>query len=110
MHTWLPDAHAEAPAARSRDDVGQCCWQWRSTAGHALGGRGERDLRGPRSPTSSSSALGLLSLGMAAFSLVRQKTQAVAPYSSMEHTGLVCVGLGLGRLRHVRRHAAPPEP
>ena len=29
MHTWLPDAHAEAPAPLVRADVGRPCSRWR---------------------------------------------------------------------------------
>jgi hydrogenase-4 component F len=44
-------------------------------------------------------ALGLLSLAIAAFSLVIQRNyKRMLAYSSIEHTGLACVGLALGPL------------
>ena len=44
-------------------------------------------------------ALGLLSIAIAAFSLVIQRNyKRMLAYSSIEHTGLICVGLALGPL------------
>jgi hydrogenase-4 component F len=44
-------------------------------------------------------AMGLLSLGIGAFSLVVQRNyKRMLAYSSIEHTGLICVGLALGPL------------
>jgi hydrogenase-4 component F len=41
--------------------------------------------------------MGLLSLAIAAFSLVIQRNyKRMLAYSSIEHTGLICLGLGLG--------------
>jgi len=97
MHTWLPDAHAEAPAPLSAMMSGvllavalYAVIRWEAVANAALGAAfTDRFLLG----------LGLLSLGMAAFSLVRQHNyKRLLAYSSIEHTGLVCVGLGLGPL------------
>ncbi len=97
MHTWLPDAHAEAPAPLSAMMSGvllavalYAVIRWEAVANAALGAAfTDRFLIG----------LGLLSLGMAAFSLVRQHNyKRLLAYSSIEHTGLVCVGLGLGPL------------
>src|SRR2546425_3404482 len=70
MHTWLPDAHAEAPAPLSAMMSGvllavalYAVIRWEAVANAALGAAfTDRFLLG----------LGLLSLGMAAFSLVRQ--------------------------------------
>ena len=97
MHTWLPDAHAEAPAPLSAMMSGvllavalYAVIRWEAVANATVGAAfTERFLLG----------LGLLSLGMAAFSLVRQHNyKRLLAYSSIEHTGLVCVGLGLGPL------------
>ena len=97
MHTWLPDAHAEAPAPLSAMMSGvllavalYAVIRWEAVANAALGAAfTDRFLLG----------LGLLSLGLAAFSLVRQHNyKRLLAYSSIEHTGLVCVGLGLGPL------------
>ena len=97
MHTWLPDAHAEAPAPLSAMMSGvllavalYAVIRWEAVANAALGAAfTDRFLLG----------LGLLSLGLAAFSLVRQHNyKRLLAYSSIEHTGLVCVRLGLGPL------------
>jgi len=97
MHTWLPDAHAEAPEPLSAMMSGvllavalYAVIRWEAVANATVGAAfTERFLLG----------LGLLSLGMAAFSLVRQHNyKRLLAYSSIEHTGLVCVGLGLGPL------------
>src|SRR5438309_7863042 len=97
MHTWLPDAHAEAPAALSAMMSGvllavalYAVIRWAAVANATLGAAfTDQFFLG----------LGLLSLGMAAFSLVRQHNyKRLLAYSSIEHTGLVCVGLGLGPL------------
>ena len=97
MHTWLPDAHAEAPAPLSAMMSGvllavalYAVMRWAAVANATLGAAfTDQFLLG----------LGLLSLGMAAFSLVRQHNyKRLLAYSSIEHTGLVCVGLGLGPL------------
>ncbi len=97
MHTWLPDAHAEAPAALSAMMSGvllavalYAIVRWKAVV--ALAGHGafaDRLLIG----------LGVLSLGLAALSLVRQRHyKRLLAYSSIEHTGLMCLGLALGPL------------
>ena len=97
MHTWLPDAHAEAPAALSAMMSGvllavalYAIVRWKAVVG--LAGHGafaDRLLIG----------LGVLSLGLAALSLVGQRHyKRLLAYSSIEHTGLMCVGLALGPL------------
>lgn len=97
MHTWLPDAHAEAPAALSAMMSGvllavalYAIIRWKAVVG--LAGHGafaDRLLIG----------LGVLSLGLAALSLVGQRHyKRLLAYSSIEHTGLMCVGLALGPL------------
>ena len=97
MHTWLPDAHAEAPAALSAMMSGvllavalYAVVRWKAVVG--LAGHGafaDRLLIG----------VGVLSLGLAALSLVGQRHyKRLLAYSSIEHTGLMCVGLALGPL------------
>ena len=67
MHTWLPDAHAEAPAPLSAMMSGVLLAS-RST--RSSGGRRWSTLAvGAAFPTGSSSSLGVLSLAIAAFSL-----------------------------------------
>jgi hydrogenase-4 component F len=42
-------------------------------------------------------ALGLVSLAIAAFSVAQSRNyKRMLAYSSVEHTGLICFGLGLG--------------
>jgi hydrogenase-4 component F len=54
---------------------------------------------GPAFPNRLLVALGILSLAIAAFSLVMQRSyKRLLAYSSIEHMGLVCVGLTLGPL------------
>src|SRR5207245_11141705 len=97
MHTWLPDAHAEAPAPLSAMMSGvllavalYAVIRWEAVANAALGAAfTDRFLLG----------LGILSMGMAAFSLVRQHSyKRLLVYSRIEHPGLVGVALGLGPL------------
>src|SRR5260370_30456582 len=58
------------------------------------------DLRvGPELPDRLLLVLGLASLAVAALSLIGQRQyKRLLAYSSIEHTGLMCVGLGLGPL------------
>ena len=97
MHTWLPDAHSEAPTPLSAMMSGvllavamYAVVRWEAVVNAAVG-------------TGFTDALflilGLLSLGIAALSLVVQRNyKRLLAYSSVEHTGLVCVGLALGPL------------
>ncbi|PYR56625.1 MAG: hydrogenase 4 subunit F [Acidobacteria bacterium] len=97
MHTWLPDAHAEAPAPLSAMMSGvllavalYAVMRWKAVVDLAL-------------PTPFTDellvALGLLSLAIAGFSLVAQRNyKRMLAYSSIEHTGLTCLGLALGPL------------
>jgi hydrogenase-4 component F len=96
MHTWLPDAHSEAPASLSAMMSGvllgvalYAIMRWTAVASTAVGGGfAEGFLK----------SLGLVSLAIAAFSLLTQRNyKRLLAYSSVEHTGLTCVGLGLGR-------------
>jgi len=97
MHTWLPDAHAEAPAPLSAMMSGvllavalYAVVRWQAVVNAAVG-RGFTD--------SLYIALGVLSILIASFSLVIQRNyKRMLAYSSIEHTGLICVGLALGPL------------
>lgn len=97
MHTWLPDAHSEAPAPLSATMSGvllavalYAILRWKVVADGALGtGYTNNLLLG----------LGLLSLIIASFSMVlSQNYKRLLAYSSIEHTGLTCLGLALGPL------------
>ena len=97
MHTWLPDAHSEAPAPLSATMSGvllavalYAILRWKVVADTVLGtGFTNNVLIG----------LGLLSLIIASFSMVLSKNyKRLLAYSSIEHTGLTCLGLALGPL------------
>ncbi|HWP45387.1 MAG TPA: hydrogenase 4 subunit F [Blastocatellia bacterium] len=111
MHTWLPDAHSEAPAPISALMSGvllnvglYALLRFKAVAdivvGQAFTGR---CLLG----------LGLLSLAVAtAFLLAQRNYKRMLAYSSVEHMGIICLGLGfggywgvLGALLHVVNHA-----
>ena len=111
MHTWLPDAHSQAltPVSallsgvllkmaiyailRFAIIVNKCCGS-EFTSGLFL-------------------FFGLLSLGVsAAFILVQKDIKRLLAYSSIEHIGIICFGLGIfgvlgvyGALLHVFNHA-----
>jgi hydrogenase-4 component F len=97
MHTWLPDAHSEAPAPLSAMMSGvllavalYAVIRWAAVVNAAVGPKFTDDLF---------IAMGLLSLAIGAFSLVTQRNyKRMLAYSSIEHTGLICVGLALGPL------------
>jgi hydrogenase-4 component F len=97
MHTWLPDAHAEAPAPLSAMMSGvllavalYAIVRWKAVVSAAVGSA---------FPNRLLVILGVLSLGIAAFSLLIQRNyKRMLAYSSIEHMGLVCVGLALGPL------------
>ena len=97
MHTWLPDAHAEAPAPLSAMMSGvllavalYAIIRWKAVVSAAVGSA---------FPNRLLVLLGLLSLAIAAFSLLVQRNyKRMLAYSSIEHMGLMCVGLALGPL------------
>jgi hydrogenase-4 component F len=111
MHTWLPDAHSEAPAPISALMSGvllnvgfYALMRFKSVTDITLG------------PAFSSvwlTRFGLLSLGLAAAFLISQRNyKRMLAYSSVEHTGIVALGLGfggywgmLGALLHMVNHA-----
>ena len=111
MHTWLPDAHSEAPAPISALMSGvllnvglYALMRFKAVADIAAG-------------SAFTSAwlvrFGLLSLGIAAAFLISQRNyKRMLAYSSVEHTGIVVLGLGfggywglLGALLHMLNHA-----
>lgn len=95
MHTWLPDAHSEAPSPVSALLSGallNCAFLGilRAHSICAAAGWGEfsgRLLVG----------FGLLSMGLAAAFLVNQADyKRLLAYSSVEHMGLLALGAGMG--------------
>jgi hydrogenase-4 component F len=97
MHTWLPDAHSEAPSALSAMMSGvllavalYAVIRWEAVVNAAVGTRFTDGLF---------ILLGVLSIVIASFSLVVQRNyKRMLAYSSIEHTGLMCLGLALGPL------------
>ena len=97
MHTWLPDAHSEAPPPLSAMMSGvllavalYAILRWKAVATAAVG---------PEFSDGLLIALGMASLAIAALSLVIQRHyKRLLAYSSIEHTGLTCLALGLGPL------------
>jgi hydrogenase-4 component F len=95
MHTWLPDAHAEAPAPLSAMMSGvllavalYAILRWKAVVTAAVG----REF-----PDRLLVIVGVLTLLIAAFSLLMQRNyKRMLAYSSIEHMGLVCIGLALG--------------
>lgn len=97
MHTWKPDAYGESPAPlgalMSSALFAVAIYaiaRWKAVTDAVLGNSYSNNLL---------LALGMLSLIIAAFSVVRAKDyKRMLAYSSVEHTGLICLGLALGPL------------
>ena len=96
MHTWLPDAHSEAPAPMSAMMSGvllavamYAVVRWKAVV----------DLTAASFAENLLLAAGLLSVLVGSLSLVIQRHyKRMLAYSSIEHIGLVAIGLGLGPL------------
>jgi hydrogenase-4 component F len=111
MHTWLPDAHSEAPAPVSALMSGVLL----SVGLYAvLRFKTVVDLAaGPEFSSRLLQAVGLASIGVAALFLWGSANfKRMLAYSSIEHVGLVCLGLGFGGpwgiaggMLHVANHA-----
>jgi len=111
MHTWLPDAHSEAPAPVSALMSGVLL----SVGLYAvLRFKTVVDLAaGPEFSSRLLQAVGLASIAVAALFLWGSTNfKRMLAYSSIEHLGLVALGLGFGgawgvagALLHVANHA-----
>lgn len=96
MHTWLPDAHSQAPAPVSALFSGfllntalYCIYRFLPLTERALGGTGWA--------AGILSGFGLFSLILAGgFILFQRDLKRMLAYSSIEHIGIMCVGMGLG--------------
>ena len=95
MHTWLPDAHSEAPAPVSALLSGallNCAFLGILRAHAICAAAGLGHFSGQLLI-----GLGLLSMGVAAAFLVNQPDyKRMLAYSSVEHMGLLALGAGLG--------------
>jgi hydrogenase-4 component F len=112
MHTWLPDAHSEAPSSISAMLSGALLVNafyailrfFQVTA--ATSGSGF--------PRHVLLVFGVLSLVLAALYVLRQESyKRLLAYSSIEHMGVIALGIGfgmpiavVGSLLHVLNHAA----
>jgi hydrogenase-4 component F len=111
MHTWLPDAHSEAPSPTSAMLSGVSL----KVALYALLRFHILTTQCLGSPFSRTLLLvfGLASMCLAApFILVQTNLKRLLAYSSLEHIGLICAGIGLnspvtifGALLHMGYHA-----
>ncbi len=95
MHTWLPDAHSEAPSSISAllSGVLLNCAMYGILRYYSLAvpsiGRGY--------PTALLMGFGLLSLLVAALLIMRQRDyKRLLAYSSVEHMGIIAIGVAFG--------------
>jgi hydrogenase-4 component F len=109
MHTWLPDAHSEAPAPVSALMSGVLL----SVGVYAIARvKPAVDAAAPGFAARILLALGVLSLAVAAaFLWAPGNYKRMLAYSSVEHMGLIALGLGFGgvlgvsgALLHVANH------
>ncbi|MBN1984410.1 MAG: hypothetical protein JW795_22990 [Chitinivibrionales bacterium] len=95
MHTWLPDAHSQAPTPVSAVFSGvmlsvaiYCILRYVPLVHASYGSYHCRQLL---------RIFGLLSMAIAALFIISQKDiKRLLAYSSIEHIGIICVGLGIG--------------
>jgi hydrogenase-4 component F len=95
MHTWLPDAHSEAPSPISAllSGVLLNCAMYAILRFYALA----TPSIGRTYPEALLRAFGLFSLAIAALFILRQRDYKwLLAYSSVEHMGLVAVGVAFG--------------
>lgn len=112
VHTWLPDAHAEAPTPVSAMLSGALL----TTSFYAVLRYFEIAVGalGPRFPREVLLAFGVASLALAALYLLDQHDiKRLFAYSSIEHMGILAIGISFssplaafGVLLHVIAHAA----
>jgi hydrogenase-4 component F len=95
MHTWLPDAHGEAPAPVSALLSGAllpCSFLAILRVFHICTAAGEG-----RFARSILIVMGLFSMAVAAVFMVRQRDlKRLLAYSSVEHMGILVFGIGIG--------------
>ena len=111
MHTWLPDAHSEAPSPTSAmlSGVSLKVAIYALLRFHIL----TSQCLGPEFSRTFLLCFGLFSMFLAApFILVQSDLKRMLAYSSLEHVGLICAAVGLntpvtifGALLHMGYHA-----
>jgi hydrogenase-4 component F len=96
MHTWKPDAYGEAPGvvgAILAGGVTNCAFLALLRVYHICSAAGEE-----RYTSRLLLAMGLLSMAIAGIFMVGQRDfKRMLAYSSVEHMGILTVGLGIGR-------------
>ena len=95
MHSWLPDAHAEAPTPISAllSAVLLNCAMYALLRYDAIVSRAE----GPHFSHSLMLFFGMASMVVAGLLiLVQRNLKRMLAYSSIEHMGIIAIGLGLG--------------
>jgi hydrogenase-4 component F len=95
MHSWLPDAHAEAPTPISAllSAVLLNCAMYALIRYDAIVSRAV----GPSFPHSLLLVFGVTSMVVAGMLiLVQRNLKRLMAYSSIEHMGIIAIGLGLG--------------
>jgi hydrogenase-4 component F len=95
MHSWLPDAHAEAPTPISAllSAVLLNCAMYALMRYDAIVSRSV----GPAFPHILLLIFGVMSMVVAGLLiLVQQNLKRLMAYSSIEHMGIIAIGLGLG--------------
>ena len=108
MHTWKPDAYSEAPvpvAALMAAAVLNC-------AVYGLARFYVLTVRclGPDFPSQLLILFGFLSIGIAVpFILVQRSYRRLLAYSSIDHGGIMVLGLGFGGALGALGHAAPHD-
>lgn len=112
VHTWLPDAHSEAPTPISALLSGALL----ATSFYAILRFFQVSMRalGPTFPRNVLLAFGLASLLLAALYLLSQRDlKRLLAYSSVEHMGILAIGMSfsaplaiVGVLLHVIAHGA----
>lgn len=110
MHTWLPDAHSEAPSPVSGllSAVLLNCAMYGILRYHIIAS----EALGPGFSDTLLLLFGLLSLATAAIFIISQKDyKRLLAYSSIEHMGIMAIGFGIGgigvfgALLHMLNHA-----
>jgi hydrogenase-4 component F len=95
LHTWLPDAHSEAPSAVSALLSGallNCAFLGILRVYQVCVAMGEADFA-----RELLVLFGLLSIAVAAVFILGQKDfKRMLAYSSVEHMGIIALGIGLG--------------
>ena len=95
MHSWLPDAHAEAPTPISAllSAVLLNCAMYAVMRYDAIVSR----AAGPAFPHTLLLIFGVMSMVVAGLLiLVQRNLKRLMAYSSIEHMGIIAIGLGLG--------------